>query len=291
MDAKQQLTFTHITISQKEQVEAIRVAFGNTQYVYTFASLFAWQADEGYEICLQDDAFLVKNNAAGDNAYLFPCGTYDGKKRMLDSLINNGCAELYFVSDEDKSFLEAEYPGRFSFKECRNDFSYLYDKDEQIELSGKDYKNLRHQINIGRAVADNWEIEPLCEGNVERALALNSRWAAARNIKSVADTRAAETALRNFDDLAMWGLIFKADGEDTAYIAGSFVTPEIFDVSFCKVLDRRCDCYIKWALYCALPEETKTVDSEEDLGIEGLRTHKLLRRPKELTRVWKGVLN
>ena len=86
-------------------------------------------------------------------------------------------------------------------------------------------------------------------------------------------------------------MLFQADGADIAYVAGSFVTPQIYDINFCKVLDPRCDCYIKWALYAALPTEVKTVDSEEDMGIQGLRTHKLLRQPKELTRVWKGSLN
>ena len=74
-------------------------------------------------------------------------------------------------------------------------------------------------------------------------------------------------------------------------MAGCFITPEIFDISFCKVLDNRCDCFVKWALYRALPPAVTTVDSEDDMGIAGLRTHKLLRKPKELTRVWKGSLN
>ena len=38
----------------------------------------------------------------------------------------------------------------------------------------------------------------------------------------------------------------------------------------------------------ALPPEVKTVDSEDDMGLIGLRKHKLLRKPKDLTRVWKG---
>ena len=86
----------------------------------------------------------------------------------------------------------------------------------------------------------------------------------------------------------MWGRIFKADGRDIAFVAGSFITPEIFDLCFCKVLDKRCDYFVKWEFYRQLPEGTVTVDSEDDLGIEGLRTHKLVRQPKELTRIWKG---
>ena len=282
--------FSPITIEQKERAEEIRKASGSTLYVYTFASLFAWREAEQYEICFGDGAFLVKNGASGDRAYLYPCGTPEGKRALIDALVQCEKPVFYDVTDHDRRFLEEAYPGRFRFEDCRDEYPYLYDKNEQIALAGKAYKSLRHQIHLGRAVAGTWSAEPLTDENAERALALNVRWAQARGAEGLADTAAAETALRHFSSLSMWGLLFQADGSDLAYVAGSFITPEIFDIAFCKVLDQRCDCYIKWALYGTLPAEVKTVDSEDDMGLEGLRRHKLLRRPKELTRVWKGSL-
>ena len=288
-DFSNTLRFLPLELEQIQQVEDIRKSSGNTLYVYSFPSLFAWQADEEYSICIIDDAFIVKNGAEGDNAYLFPCGTDRGKRELIDALLESEAPVFYAMRDEDKSFLEKEYPQRFSFDECRDEFPYLYDREAQLALSGKDYKSLRHRINLGKAAADVWQEETLTDENAHRAIALNERWLSERSYINTADTRAAETALNNFSALSMWGMLFKADGEDIAYVAGAFVTPEIFDVSFCKVLDNRCDCYIKWALYRALPKEVKIVDSEEDLGLEGLRKHKLLRRPKELTRIWKGT--
>ncbi len=283
-----ELEFTPITLPQMERVETIRRNSGSTLYVYAFASLFVWQEDERYGIYISDDAFLVKHGARGENVYMFPCGSRDGKKRLIDALLARGCPSFSFVGDGDRLFLEEEYPGRFLFTACRDDYPYLYDKDEQIALAGKDFKNLRHRVNLGRAVAGKWTTEPLSEENLDRALQINRKWAESRSLADLADTAAAETALRNFTRLRLWGALFRADGRDVAYVAGIFVTPEIYDVSFCKVLDRQCDCFIKWVLYRALPPEVKTVDSEEDMGFEGLRTHKLLRRPKELVRIWKG---
>ena len=282
------LRFNPITLEQMERVEAIRSGSGNTLYAYTFASLFAWQETERYRITISEDAFLVKHGARGEDAYLFPCGSESGKKRLINALLLRGTPAFSYVSDEDKLFLESAYPDRFVFAACRDDYPYLYDKDAQIAMAGKDFKNLRHQVHLGRAAASEWTVEPLTADNIERALRINRKWAVGRINGDLADTAAAETALRNFTPLRLWGLLFQADGEDVAYAAGCFVTPEIFDVCFCKVLDKRCDCYIKWALYRALPPKVKTVDSEEDMGIAGLRTHKLLRRPKELVRIWKG---
>lgn len=284
------LAFTPVSLSQRDRAEAIRRASGSTLYVYTFASLFAWQALERYSICFVDGAFLVKNGASGDGAYLFPCGTIEGQKQLIDALLPWEKPVFYSVTDGDRRFLEDAYPGRFLFEECRDECPYLYDKEAQIALAGKEYKNLRHQVNLGRSVAAEWTAEPLNGDNIGRALALNRRWAETRDPDDLADTSAAETALRHFSELSLWGMLFRADGEDVAYVAGSFITPEIYDIAFCKVLDRRCDCFIKWALYRALPPEVKTVDSEDDMGVAGLRTHKLLRRPKEITRVWKGSL-
>lgn len=283
------LQFTPITLPQMDRVEAIRAASGSTLYAYTFASLFAWQEHEGYSICISNDAFLVRHRVRGEDVYMFPCGSAEGKKRLIDALLLSSTPTFSYVTDEERAFLEAEYPGKYAFEACRDDCPYLYDKDAQIALTGKEFKGLRHQVNLGRSVAGAWTTEPLTPDTVERALAINRKWADARPTGYLADTAVAETALHHFAALGLWGVLFLADGRDVAYVAGAFVTPEIFDVSFCKVLDRQCDCFIKWMLYSVLPPEVKTVDSEEDMGLAGLRTHKLLRRPKELVRIWKGT--
>lgn len=282
------LSFSPISFSHKDDIETVRAASGSTLYVYTFASLFSWQESEGYGICFSGDAFLIKYGARGENAYLFPCGAEDGKKRLIDALLKRETPTFYYIGDGDKEFLENAYPGRFCFEECRDDFPYLYDKDSQIALAGKENKGLRHKVNLGRSIANEWSYELMTEENVGQALLINRKWAEALSGGGPADIAAAETALNNFSALDMWGMLFKADGEDIAYAAGCFITPEIFDICFCKVLDKQCDCFIKCMLYRALPAEVKTVDSEEDMGLAGLRTHKLLRRPKELVRVWKG---
>lgn len=282
------LSFTPIGLSQMERVEAIRSASGNTLYFYSFASLFVWQELEGYSVCVADDAFLVKHGVRGDNVYLFPCGSDNGKKRLIDALMKSGSPAFSCVSDNDKAFLEKEYPGMFTFTECRDDYPYLYEKNEQIALIGKEFKNLRHQIHLGRAAAKEWSSEPLTAENTDRAREITRKWAQGRSADAPTDVPAIEAALDGFESLKLWGVLFRADGDDVAYVLGTFVTPEIFDICFCKVLDKRCDCFIKWAFYRALPEEVITVDSEEDMGIEGLRKHKLLRRPKELVRIWKG---
>ena len=283
------LRFRRITLSQIDQVESIRSGSGSTLHVYTFASLYSWQKSEQYSICLSDDAYIIRYGSRGNNAYLFPCGSASGKKKLINELLLHESPVFFYVSDSDRCFLEKEYPGIFSFTDCRDDYPYLYDKDEQIALPGKEYKSLRHQVNLGRSVAQNWSTELLAPENIERAILINRQWADGRISQDLADTSPAETALSNFSRLRLWGLLFIADGKDIAYTLGTFITPEIYDICFCKVLDNRCDCYVKWSLYNALPPEVKTVDSEEDMGIPGLRTHKLLRRPKELVRVWKGV--
>lgn len=287
----QPLIFEPIELSQKERAEAIRKDCGNTLYVYTFASLFAWQSDEQYEICFNNNAFIIKNGKAGENVYLFPCGDDNDKRELINSLLLSEKPVFTSVTDEDKSFLEKEFPGKFSFEECRDDFIYLYDRKDQVELKGKAFKKLRQHINSGRSKAENWTVELLSDENIDRALEVNRKWAKARADYGLADTVAAECALKNFNQLSMWGLLYTADGEDSAYIAGSFITPQIFDLCFCKVLNRGCDFYVRWELSNSLPQEVTTIDCEEDLGIEGLRINKLSRQPKELIRIWKGRKN
>ena len=272
-----------------DRVEAIRAVSGSTLYVYTFASLFVWQEAERYSICISSDAFVVRHGVRGDDVYMFPCGSASGKKRLIDALMEGGSPSFSYVTDEDKAFLENEYPGKFSFVDCRDDYPYLYNRDDQIALKGKNYKTLRNHVHSGLASAGEWTCELLTPDNVPRAIDITREWAKARTDGDLGDAEPAEAALRHFEALKLWGVLFKADGVDAAYIAGIFVTPEIFDTSFCKVLDKRRDSFIKWELFRHLPPEVKTVDSEEDMGLEGLRTHKLMRQPKELIRIWKGI--
>ena len=206
--------FTPITLTQMDQVEAIRTASGSTLYVYTFASLFSWREAERYSIYISDDAFLIKYGARGENAYLFPCGSLAGKQRMIDALLQHEPPTFYYVSDDDKLFLEGMYPGRFDFTACRNDYPYLYDKDAQIELAGKDYKGLRHKVNQGRAVARAWSSEPLTAENTDRARAITRKWAEGRTADDPTDVPAVEAALDSFSFLPVWGVLFMADGED-----------------------------------------------------------------------------
>ncbi len=283
------MIFTPVELRHKEQVEAIRAASGNTVYTYTFATLFSWQEIERYEICLRDDAYLIKNGARGDNSYLFPVGTDCGRRLFINDLLETGSPTFWFVSDGDKAFLESAFPGVFFFEECRDDFSYIYDKAEQIAMSGKAFRDLRHNVNRGRAAYGSWDFEPLRSDNIARAREINRIWADLREDTDMADAGPAENALTHFDELSMFGILYRADGEDIAYIAGSFVTPEIYDLNFCKLLDKRCDCYIKWLLYQELPEKVTVIDSEEDMGLPGLRAHKLLRSPKEMMRMWKAA--
>lgn len=285
------LQFTPITLSLKEKVEAIRKKCGNTLYLNTFASLFSWSEDEQYEICITEGAFIVKNGVEGENAYMFPVGNESAKLKLIDALMEYEKPVFVSVTDEDKALLEKAYPDIFSFEECRNEFIYLYDKDEQLELRGKKFKSVRHNINSGRSFANEWSVIPLSDNNIKRALKINEKWATVKGDYTLADINAANTALKNFTELSMFGIILQADGKDAAYVAGSFITPEKFDLAFCKVLAKGCDFFTRWTFFSALPEETKIIDSEEDLGIEGLRDNKLSRRPKELIRIWKGSIN
>ena len=101
----QPLVFEPISLSHKERVETIRKAFGNTLYVYTFASLFSWQQDEQYEICFLGNAFVIKNGAQCENAYLFPCGEESDKKKLIDILLNGDVVDaLSFIIHADKAY-------------------------------------------------------------------------------------------------------------------------------------------------------------------------------------------
>jgi len=282
------IEFLQPDFCHQEKIEAIRLASYNRIYTYSFPTLYCWAEEEQYRFSITDGAFLTQNPARGNRAYLAPCGTDEGKKKLVEALLRETSPEFYFLGEQDLDFFNRNFPGSFAFEECPNDASYLFDRSEQLALTGERFKRLRHKVHQSEKQY-RWSVEPITPDNIHRAMKINRIWAEGKeNMKS--DLLAATKGLENLEKLHMWGRLFTADGEDVAYILGSFVTPEIFDTNFSKTTLPDIDAYVRWRFFRELPESVTLLDSEEDMGLAGLREHKLRRVPCGMRKVWKGFL-
>jgi hypothetical protein len=98
------------------------------------------------------------------------------------------------------------------------------------------------------------------------------------------ETVALIEALYQMDTLQMVGGLIRAGGEVVAFSLGSFTTPECIDVHFEKAKREIQGAYtvINREMARMVREkypQTKWVDREDDLGLEGLRKAKLSYYP------------
>ena len=284
-----QLEFKSVTLDLKKRIEKIRKESGNTLYSHTFTNLFLWQEDMRITVLIGDGVYLPRCAYRGDNAYMFPCGEAEKKKEIISQLCDEGSPVFYYMSDEDETFLNDYFPGVFETSEFRDDCAYLYGRESHIELAGHQYRKMRSGVNYGLSLYD-WEIEKITPENLPRVKIVIDQWNKHSGHLGEADMNACILALKNYEALELEGWIFNDGYEDKAAAFGSYTSDSIFDMNVCKTLMDDIDSYVKWECYKRLPERIVYVDSEDDMGIEGLRRHKLSRMPDVMVSIKTAVL-
>lgn len=266
-------------------MEAIRARAGHRLSAHAFASLFLWQESLGLSLCLRDDAFFVRFQARGANAWFFPCGSREEKLAFLRQGLSSPAFTLYYLRQEDVRFLEEHFPGRFTFTPTRGDSEYIYDRSAQLELRGGAYKNLRSKIHKARD-RHQWRIHPLGPRTYALAELVIRLWQAHR--EGPGDLQVALLALDKFEALEMTGIVLESEDGPQAVAFGSLIAPDMFDLNVTKTLLPSLDSYLKWELYQRLPPQVLRINQEEDLDLPGLRTNKEESVPLEIVPLWKG---
>ena len=72
-----------VQLEDRSAVEAIRARAGHQISAHAFTSLFLWQKVMGLSICLREDAFFVRFEQRGENAWFYPCGSEEEQVRFL----------------------------------------------------------------------------------------------------------------------------------------------------------------------------------------------------------------
>lgn len=277
--------FRPLCLEDRLPVERIRALAGHTLSAHAFASLFLWQEAMGLSLCLRENAFLVRFKARGEGACFFPCGAEGEKLGLLREISKWENLSLHYLREEDKGFLSSHFPGRFAFEEARGDWEYLYCLQDQLELKGGGYKNLRARVHKGRSLWD-WRITELEGDALERGADVIRKW---RGGGAQGDRDVALKALGHYNELGFQGILLENCEGAQGVALGSRITPDTFDLHVAKALLPDTDSYLKWELFNRLPPDIKWINREEDLDLAGLRTNKLESRPNAITPLWKGV--
>ena len=303
------MTFHPLTLTDREAMQAVTLHSGRRNCNYTFANLVGWKFLFGTEVCVLDNAVVLRYTFEGQRAYMV-CTAEALSWELIEALLDDSNGDLTLMGLEDsqvKAPLSSPRLGGspdaktslpqlgevrrgLSVESVRNQFDYIYRRTNLTTLHGKHLDAKRNHINRFRAEHPDFEYRPLTPELFDECRRLTEIWQEDKNQNDNgnetinAEHRVMETIFSNWDALGMTGGSIFVDGRMVAFTYGAAVTTDTLDICVEKA-DRHVEgafAIINQQFAEHLPEQYIYLNREEDMGIPGLRQAKLSYHPEIL---------
>ena len=255
---------------------------------YTFANLVGWQFWYYTEVCVLDDAVVLRYTHEGERAYMV-CTAKDISKKLLEALLDDSQGNLVLIGLENDQVMKLSTINSqlsISIEQVRNQYDYIYRRTDLAELHGSHLNAKRNHIHRFRTEHPDFEYRQLTPELFDECRRLTEIWQEEREFSETieAEHRVMETIFSNWDALGMIGGSIFVDGKMVAFTYGAAVTNDTIDICVEKA-DRRIEgafAIINQQFAEHLPEQFVYLNREEDMGIPGLRQAKLSYHPEIL---------
>ena len=288
-----QIETSELSLAQQAAIDGLRRRYGHCAASHSFAQLYLWRGELGLRVALWPELFAVRSARYGPESWLFPVGAEAEKRALIAALLPRAGLELTHLREEDCAFLQSSFPGTFAISPTPGESEYLYDRAEQLALPGKRFAGIRNHLR--RAERDHaLRAEPLGPQNLAAALEITEDWQRRRHERGefgIRDDGIPTQMLNLARELQTSGVLVCCDGEPFAVCAGYPLSDTVFDLAMAKQKENLpgLSYWAKWAFYRSLPEQYRTINAEEDLGIEGLRTMKHQMRPCGMVEFYRAL--
>ena len=255
---------------------------------YTFSNLYLFRKKYEYKVSRSTEKNLILSGTnGGQRFFMTPCAT-PGRSVLV---------ELFDTHDYWKGIPDSVLSHCRACLECRgidiaedrNNFDYLYLRNNLAELPGRKYHKKRNLVRAFTSSYQKYEGCMLTKELVPDALSVLKSWEERKGVKG--DYEAAREALELFDVLEMQGAIYYVNDRPAGWCLGeSLARGKMFAVHFEKAIEdyKGIYQYINQAFAASLPMEYRSINREQDLGDEGLRQAKMSYRPSGFVRKYIG---
>lgn len=245
---------------------------------FTFAGLYLFRRRYEYRASwLPNDTLVFSGVREGERFFSLPCGLPD-VETLRELFDGHGYLKNLSEGDTEAGRVMLEQNG-YAVHEDRNNFDYLYLREDLATLPGRHYHKKRNLVN---AFLNNYTYEamPLRGAHIADAYAVLDAWREAKGESG--DYAASKEALDLMEELKLKGYIFYVNGKPAAYTLGeALARGRSFAIHFEKALDSYKGIYqfVNQAFAASLPKYYVHINREQDLGDEGLRQAKMTYRP------------
>lgn len=278
------MDFKKIEFCDKEILEPFLKSGDELTCEISFVNLLIWQPLYNNSYCIEDGILYLKSYDENIETYSIPFGDINvGFKKLIDH-----CGSLPDVWAQDgprfKKFNEL-YGKYYDIYESRNEFDYIYNSSDLINLSGKKYHSKRNHIS-SFSKQYNWTYEDITHKNIEKVKDCAKIWYGQyennldEELKN--EMYSVPLLLDNMEFLEIIGGAILVDDKVIAFTLGSAVNENVYNIHVEKALPGYEAAYtvINREFAARNLQNYKYINREDDLGIEGLRKSKLSYKPE-----------
>ena len=278
------MNFKKIELSDKSILEPFFKNCGELTCEISFVNLLVWQQLYNNCFCIENDTLFLKSYDDDIVTYSLPFGDMDfGMQKIIEHC--GGLPNIW--AQEGKRFDEfkEKYGHFYDIYESRNEFDYIYNSCDLINLSGKKYHSKRNHISAFSKRYD-WRYEDINADNLELVKKCAKTWYSQSISRMDEELKAemlgVELMLNNMEFLGLKGGAIIVDNRVVAFTLGSEINSEIYNIHTEKALLEFDTAYtvINREFAAKNLQDYKYINREDDLGIEGLRRSKLSYRPE-----------
>jgi hypothetical protein len=277
-----------LELADKPLLDGIFAALQPRISEFTFANLYLFRKAHTYLLSMVGDAMVLLGKGYDGTPYFLPPLTGD-IGAAVDRLLGEGLT-LYGA---DEPFVERYLQGsNFQAIEDRDNFDYLYLRQELAELPGSRYHKKKNRISYF-AARHEYSVEPYGERYLDGCLGLLDEWgrvhADIASSSLMLEAEATREALGIAGGLGLEGLVAIVAGDVKAFVLGERLNRE---TSVCQF--EKADPFLE-GLYQLVNREFSRllftdcgyVNREQDLGEPNLRESKLSYHPVELVKKFR----
>lgn len=284
------LNFRTININDKEWISSLLKLSDFRGCEYSFANNFAWRRLADTQISRYNDFYFLRSVINGETYYTYPAGDGD-IERFIHVLFeetegDNKAVKFISVLEDCAEHLRKIYGNRAVIVEDRDNFDYMYNTDELIELRGKKYHGKRN--HIANFKKSDWEYKPLTPDLVDSCIEFSAVSFNAKNAytshTAVAEQFAINAFFDNYKALGLVGGVLYQNSVLVGFTMGEALNSDTFVIHIEKALPEIQGAYptLFNEFIKANASGFRYINREDDVGIEGLRKSKLSYKPEFL---------
>jgi hypothetical protein len=185
------MTFHPLALSDREAMQAVTLPSGRRNCNYTFANLVGWQFWYYTEVCVLENAVVLRYTFEGQRAYMV-CTAEALSTELVEALFDDSNGDLTLIGLEDAQTSQLSAikiplaPGRgvrgeasqlsISVEPDRDQYDYIYRRADLATLHGKHLDAKRNHINRFRAEHPDFEYRPLTPELFDECRRLTEIW-------------------------------------------------------------------------------------------------------------------